>query len=487
MYPTILILPTEDPSYKPSGNPTYLPSNIPTNIPSDKSSNKQSNVPSKIPSTIPSKVPSTMPTKIPSDFSSVIPSHDPTDSPVERMSTLRVVNTSSMRTQTESSSDFTTSLGGVDDSDGSLNDNDYSDTLTLMIILISFVFCTVVIILIIFFIGLTKKKQLEIQEKCIELEIMNNKLEDLNKNNNNNKQNSKAQGIDVNKFGLVSPTHPHAYTDGSNLQNIVNLRATSLRAVESVDTVVTVDAAAGKQVADDINGGNMHGNGGSGGNDGRGIRNHGVHAQYTSRDTDIEELFNMNDNLDTVDTSDHNQLQLTMGETQIQTATSHSIGENDHDSTSTSDDIHDDDDHDDIHSDAIISDSHIDIDLNQLKLIDEQSLIMALNGPGHGQNKYNYNVKNKEKGEIAHDDDHGIEIDELNYRQWSQKEVMMWTKVNLTNNGIDNKKIQSFLKEWKKLYVTGAILNTLKNDDDALNVIMSKCDENKAQLVFGYL
>ena len=196
------VLPTEDPSCAPSGNPTYLPSNIPSNIPSNEPSTLPSSIPSNnlsttfpsntpsnksYPSAIPSNIPSTMPTKIPSDFPSVhvIPS-------------------------------------GVDDSDGSLNDDDYSDTLTLMIILISFVFCTVVIILIIFFIGLTKKKQLEIQEKRIELQIMNNKLEDLNNNNNNNNnnRNSKAQGIDVNKFGLVSPTHAHAYTDGSSLQNI---------------------------------------------------------------------------------------------------------------------------------------------------------------------------------------------------------------------------------------------------------------------------
>ena len=64
---------------------------------------------------------------------------------------------------------------------------------------------------------------------------------------------------------------------------------------------------------------------------------------------------------------------------------------------------------------------------------------------------------------------------------------MIWIKVNLTNNGIDNKKIKSFLKEWKTLYVKGAILNTLKSDDDALNVFMSNVMKIKHQLVFGYL
>lgn len=120
--------------------------------------------------------------------------------------------------------------------------------------------------MIIFFICLTNKIQLQIQDSRIELEIMNNNVEDLRNNNINNKQqkqNSRAQRIEMNKIGSVSVAHAHA-VDGSNLQNIVHLIATYLRTVDSVYTVATVPR---KKHVDVINGGNHV--------------TRGAHARYT--------------------------------------------------------------------------------------------------------------------------------------------------------------------------------------------------------------
>ena len=77
---------------------------------------------------------------------------------------------------------------------------------------------------------------------------------------------------------------------------------------------------------------------------------------------------------------------------------------------------------------------------------------------------------------------HHIPTDESNYKEWSQKDVMIWIEMNLSNNGIDDKHIQSFLNEWKKLYITGAMLDTIKNDSDALNVLKSECDAKQAPI-----
>ena len=157
------------------------------------------------------------------------------------------------------------------------------------------IICPVVTILIIFFIGLTHKIQLEIQDSRIELEIMNNNVEDLRNNNINNKQqkqSSRGQGIEMNKIGSVSVAHAHAL-DGSNLQNIVHLIATYLRTVDSVVTVATVRRT--KHV-DVINGGNggIHVNG-------------GTHARYTYGYTDIKDPFNNDNNLK-YDNDDRDQL-----------------------------------------------------------------------------------------------------------------------------------------------------------------------------------
>ena len=58
--------------------------------------------------------------------------------------------------------------------------------------------------------------------------------------------------------------------------------------------------------------------------------------------------------------------------------------------------------------------------------------------------------------------------------------VLIWIKINLSKNGIDDDQIKSFLKEWKKLYITGAILNTLNNDSKILDSLIKKCDEKAA-------
>ena len=111
-----------------------------------------------------------------------------------------------------------------------------------------------------------------------------------------------------------------------------------------------------------------------------------------------------------------------------------------------------------------------------------------MNDIDNNNSNYNNNKDNKKSlimtprgpGDVAKNSEEPIGIDESNYKEWSQKEVMIWIKVNLSNNGIDDKQIKSFLKEWKKRYITGAMLDTLKNEPEMLNLLITKCDEKEA-------
>ena len=56
-------------------------------------------------------------------------------------------------------------------------------------------------------------------------------------------------------------------------------------------------------------------------------------------------------------------------------------------------------------------------------------------------------------------------LDESKYQQWNDKEVLLWLKENLLNNGFRKEKAKEFLKEFKKMGITGGTLYSLKNSN----------------------
>ena len=65
-------------------------------------------------------------------------------------------------------------------------------------------------------------------------------------------------------------------------------------------------------------------------------------------------------------------------------------------------------------------------------------------------------------------------IDRSKYDTWSQKEVLIWLKMSLVENGIDNEIIKSFLKEFSRKYVTGAMLVRFQKDEKLLDSLQEQ-------------
>ena len=64
-------------------------------------------------------------------------------------------------------------------------------------------------------------------------------------------------------------------------------------------------------------------------------------------------------------------------------------------------------------------------------------------------------------------------INEKNYMNWSQMEVLNWVKMNLENNGIDDNKMNRFLNEFNEKHITGSMLVKFKNDENLLNTFIN--------------
>ena len=73
-----------------------------------------------------------------------------------------------------------------------------------------------------------------------------------------------------------------------------------------------------------------------------------------------------------------------------------------------------------------------------------------------------------------------IVMDESNYQQWSQNDVLIWIKMHLAMDGIDDTQIQMFINEFEKQYITGATLARLKNDSNELTSLKSQMDRKAA-------
>ena len=72
-------------------------------------------------------------------------------------------------------------------------------------------------------------------------------------------------------------------------------------------------------------------------------------------------------------------------------------------------------------------------------------------------------------------------INENNISNFSQKEVLIWIKINLSKNGINNNKIKLFLIEFNKKCITGSILLKFKNNEKLIDSFIKQfSEENQA-------
>ena len=58
---------------------------------------------------------------------------------------------------------------------------------------------------------------------------------------------------------------------------------------------------------------------------------------------------------------------------------------------------------------------------------------------------------------------------EKNYLQWNQRDVLIWIKMHLVNNGIDHNIIKSFLTQLSKKCVTGVVIGKMKQEPLLMN------------------
>ena len=76
----------------------------------------------------------------------------------------------------------------------------------------------------------------------------------------------------------------------------------------------------------------------------------------------------------------------------------------------------------------------------------------------------------------------------MNYKKWTQKQVLIWLKRNLVWNGFDNKIIKSFLTEFNENFVTGALLSKLKENEELIDGLKSEFSKKKIKhLHYGLL
>ena len=74
-----------------------------------------------------------------------------------------------------------------------------------------------------------------------------------------------------------------------------------------------------------------------------------------------------------------------------------------------------------------------------------------------------------------------VNVNQANYQEWTQKEVLVWIKINLVNNGIENEMTKSFLTEFATKYITGPMLKQLKENKKYIDALKAQfSDKNQA-------
>ena len=69
-------------------------------------------------------------------------------------------------------------------------------------------------------------------------------------------------------------------------------------------------------------------------------------------------------------------------------------------------------------------------------------------------------------------------LNENNYQEWSQKQVLVWIKLLLVKNGIVHEMIKSFLTEFSTKCITGSVLKTFKQQPKLIDALKSQFTQN---------
>ena len=80
----------------------------------------------------------------------------------------------------------------------------------------------------------------------------------------------------------------------------------------------------------------------------------------------------------------------------------------------------------------------------------------------------------------THDDTMGVDSNTIKTNRSVRtclsngKDVLLWMKMNLIENGIDHNVIKTFLTQFSKQCVTGVIIDKLTNDPELMNELKKK-------------
>ena len=370
-----------------------------------------------------------------------------------------ITSESSAVSRTTETGETTLAANGAQSDGDNKNNNSNSNVLLLMIIIFSFIFCTIIVLVLTFIFSFNKKKDLEIKQKQIELDMMVHREKEMaangtttGKGTNMFNTNSMPHTVPIRKLHSSSPSHSLMNLKSADFGTIANVNpnhrdsyvivTNSSPIPNGQEANIDIGIGAGLNV-DPVKGGSIHHRGEldiTGVNSGVGLgvaaapaapRGGGVDEH--DQDVDIDDLF---DNKYSVNV---NAMETPGGPGSIAIENGN-INDGDDALTEESSDVGDG--------------------------IDKATLTGGDRGGRAG------------RARVA--SGRAINISESNYEQWSQKEVMIWIKENLSNNGIEDAQIKSFLKEWSKKYITGSMLTTLKNEPNALNSLIAKCDEKQA-------
>ena len=111
-------------------------------------------------------------------------------------------------------------------------------------------------------------------------------------------------------------------------------------------------------------------------------------------------------------------------------------------------------------------------------------------GPGHIGDSGNKVKANAGIGGIATNEVISVDTDPINpnplghqqsmilkeekYQDWTQKEVLIWLKMILLNNGMEKNMIKSFLIEFSQKCVSGVVLKHLKSNEKLIDSMMTQ-------------
>ena len=443
-YPTTF--PTKYPIRYPTDVPTTtIPTSYPTTPPTINPSTNPSSYPSSSPSSSPSRHPSSYPTTFPTTFPTAFPTSYPTTTDVNNTNSTDHTNVTVTADNTRNSNSTDTTGGasahttitsgestesGSDQSSSTQFTFSNANIFILTIILATIFLCLVCGCWIVTY-CLFKVKS--------DSKILKNEIQSQLTNNLNHSHQLKADRLAKLRSIELGAVNAHVVRSMSPSMNATDIAYNySTRGADNEDDDDDDDNHSVSQLFDHDTTNGIDDNGEKG-------------SERGGEEDDKEELVLQMSDIDINYDDDDEENRKNTG----------NFGENNIDDQMPDDnvniDANDGNDGND-RNDANVEDS-IDMD-DVMKQNDDDNKNKVTKGNLNGDDNVAIDDNNNGVG-------HGIigSLDETKYKQWSRKQVLIWLKENLLNNGFTKERSKEFLKEFNKMEMTGGSLYTLKNCD----------------------